>query len=224
MRIGLISDIHANLYALKAVLADIKKRKVDEIWDAGDCLGYSPFPNQVIELLKKEKILSILGNYDVKVLNFKSNLKKGLVTPDIDKLFSFRWADKILSKKNRKYLKSLPICRLFVIDGKKILMVHGDRKELPEAADIVVCGHSHRAGVKKDGKTYVINPGSVGRQFDKNPKASYSILEIINGKIKVSNYRLGYDLKSNLAKMKALKFPARIIKSIQLGVEPEFLS
>src|ERR1051325_7682864 len=64
MRIALLSDIHANLPALEAVLADVASRHVDARYCLGDLVGYAPFPNEVIERIRQEAIPTIVGNYD----------------------------------------------------------------------------------------------------------------------------------------------------------------
>ena len=71
MRIAVISDIHSNIYALNEVLADIKNRYIDLTVCTGDLVGYATRPNEVIETLKEEKILTIMGNYDEAIGNFK---------------------------------------------------------------------------------------------------------------------------------------------------------
>ena len=71
MRIAVISDIHSNIYALDEVLADIEKRNVDMTVCTGDLVGYATRPNEVIETIKKEKILTIMGNYDDAIGNYR---------------------------------------------------------------------------------------------------------------------------------------------------------
>jgi predicted phosphodiesterase len=64
MRIAICSDIHANLPALTAVLADIDQQRVDRIYCLGDLVGYAPFPNEVIARIRDAAIPTIMGNYD----------------------------------------------------------------------------------------------------------------------------------------------------------------
>ena len=70
MKIALLSDIHANLPALEAVLADIEKQKPDTFYCLGDFIGYNVWPNQVIGLIRENRIASIAGNHDLKVAKF----------------------------------------------------------------------------------------------------------------------------------------------------------
>ena len=71
MIIALISDIHGNLPALRAVLKDASRVKVNHVWCLGDLVGYIPFPNECIELIQKKVSASVVGNYDQKVIRFK---------------------------------------------------------------------------------------------------------------------------------------------------------
>ncbi|HZK84350.1 MAG TPA: metallophosphoesterase family protein [Desulfosporosinus sp.] len=64
MKVAIISDIHANVIALKAVLKDIEEQQVDSIYCVGDLVGYAPFPNEVIDLIKEKNISTVMGNYD----------------------------------------------------------------------------------------------------------------------------------------------------------------
>lgn len=64
MRIACFSDVHSNLPALEAVLQDIKSQSVTQVYCLGDVVGYAPFPNELIELLRKENIRTVMGNYD----------------------------------------------------------------------------------------------------------------------------------------------------------------
>ncbi len=71
MKIALLGDVHANLPALESVLAHARLQNVSAIWNTGDFLGYGAYPNEVVEALQQAGAISILGNYDLKVLRFK---------------------------------------------------------------------------------------------------------------------------------------------------------
>ena len=75
-RIAVISDVHANLPALEAVLEDIHRHSIDTILNLGDFVGYGPFPNEVVKRLAKPEIRNILGNYDHKVLTWNEKKRK----------------------------------------------------------------------------------------------------------------------------------------------------
>ncbi len=235
MKIAILSDIHANAPAFEAVIQDLKKRKIQHIWNLGDILGYGPFPEEVVGLLRKLKVKSIIGNYDIKVLEFKKYETEWRRIKDPAKFFSFRWTHEALSLKTQRYLKKLPQTRKMRIGGFRCLLVHGSPEFIDEGlrpqtplrrfkelakkacADIVASGHSHRFFVKKIGKTLFVNPGSIGRPFDGDVRTSYAILEIKNKKVKVIHRRLFYDLKKLRLKMMEEHFPLKLYRSIVLG-------
>ena len=106
-KIALVGDIHANLPALEAVLAHAKNLKVQEFWNIGDFLGYGAFPNQVIKQIQKEKSVNIIGNYDLKVLNFPKKDEKWRQNKHPLKYQAFKWTHENLSSKNRKFFPAL---------------------------------------------------------------------------------------------------------------------
>ena len=209
-KILLIGDIHANLPALKAVLNDARKHKYQQIWNLGDFVGYYPFPNQVIEMLRQRDALSIIGNYDLKVLAFKKNEEKWKHKKAPEKFTAFKWTYENLSKENREYLASLPEQKRIEINGLKILLTHGSPasneeyicaqttkqrlKELSELADadVVLSGHTHMVYSVKSGNTLFINPGSVGRPEGTGGKATYSILDFSE------NFSMSRIIRSNM--------------------------
>ena len=124
MKIALIGDIHANLPALQAVLADINIHGVDAIWNAGDSVGYGPFPNEVLDMLQERDILSIVGNYDLKALAMPTRSKKWQQKKHPLKLIAFQWAYDTMTPANRNYLRSLPEQRRLKAMNKDILLTH----------------------------------------------------------------------------------------------------
>ena len=235
MRLAIISDIHANAPALKAVLADIKAQHISTIWSLGDLVGYAPFPNEAIDIFRREKIKGIIGNYDLKVLNFEKNKKDWKGKKDPEKFFSFSWTDRNITPATRAYLKKLPENLKLSFAGKTWLLVHGSPENNEEAltaqtpeerflelagqvkADIVLCGHSHRAFAKAVSRLWFINPGSVGRPFDSDPRAAYTIIEIKEGQLNVQNRRIAYPMEETIGKMREQGFPPGLVESILRG-------
>ncbi|MCD5425905.1 MAG: YfcE family phosphodiesterase [Methanosarcinaceae archaeon] len=205
LKLAFISDIHGNLNALKAVVEDAKSKGVCAILNAGDSIGDENFSESVIKYIQKENIISIIGNYDLMVLEMKHS-KKPKQTPKknerlkkpkvFDRFEGVRAIYKNLSKESRAYLNSFVSSILFTVEDKKILLTHGSPRSITEYvdaniseqrlrefiadtdADFIVTGHSHRPSIREvDGVTF-INAGSVGKPRDADNRACYAILQL----------------------------------------------
>jgi len=212
MKVALIGDVHANLPALEAVLTDARQRGVEAIWNVGDSVGYGEFPDEVVKRLQQEEALSIIGNYDTKVLKVK-NKKKRLKSKPSQKWFAFSQTYKNLSKPSRNYLRSLPEETRLEVAGKRILLTHGslasniepigpdtsaerlyELAELAEA-DIIISGHSHQPFKQKIDGVWFINTGSVGRPGDDDSRACYAIMQLRPAFFQLHHYRVEYDVE-----------------------------
>ena len=198
MKIAVISDIHSNIYALDAVLADIETKDVDMTVCTGDLVGYGTKPNEVIETLKKNKILTIMGNYDDAIGNLKIVCGCDYPDPkDAEKAgLSMHFTGQTTTNENKEYLRNLPKELIFTFDKKTIRFVHGSTRLINEylkenskeadevmselVEDILVCGHTHIPYVKYYGEKLLVNAGSVGKPKTGNPNANYVIIDIKN--------------------------------------------
>jgi len=227
MKVALIGDVHANLPALEAVLAHAREDEqgVEAIWNVGDFVGYGAFPDEVVRLLRKEKVLSIVGNYDLKVLQFKQKKDKWRKKKRSEKYLAFKWAYENLSKKSRKYLRFLSQEIRMKVKGKRILLTHGSPasnaepltldtpdKRLRELAkmakaDVIICGHSHQPFAREVDGVWFINTSSVGRPDDGDPRACYAILQIDSKQIQVRHYRVEYDVERAAAAIREHGLP-----------------
>lgn len=225
MKVALIGDVHANLPALEAVLAHAHSRRVEAIWNVGDSVGYGAFPDEVVRLLRKEDVLSIAGNYDLKVLQFKQKKEKWRKKKHPAKYLAFKWAYENLSKKSRKYLRFLSQEIRMKIKGRRILLTHGSptsneeplTPDTPEKrlhklaqtakADVIICGHSHQPFAREVDGVWFINTGSVGRPDDGDPRACYAILQIEAKQVQVSHYRVEYDVEKAAAAIRERGLP-----------------
>lgn len=213
MRIATISDIHSNLYALNEVLADIEKRNVDMVVCTGDLVGYATRPNEVIETLRKNKVLTIMGNYDEAIGNFK--IICGCDYPDPkdaeNASLSMKFTSEETTDENKAYLRNLPKEAVISFNNKTIRFVHGstrlineylkeNSKEANEVMnnldeDIWVCGHTHIPYVKYYGKKLLVNAGSVGKSKTGSPNANYVIIDIIDSIVEVEIIEVFYDFE-----------------------------
>ncbi|CEQ26155.1 metallophosphoesterase family protein [Paraclostridium sordellii] len=213
MRIATISDIHSNLYALNEVLADIEKRNVDMVVCTGDLVGYATRPNEVIETLRKNKVLTIMGNYDEAIGNFKIICGCDYPDPkDAEKAsLSMKFTSEETTDENKAYLRNLPKEAVISFNNKTIRFVHGstrlineylkeNSKEADEVMnnldeDILVCGHTHISYVKSYGEKLLVNAGSVGKSKTGSPNANYVIIDIIDSIVEVEIIEVFYDFE-----------------------------
>lgn len=208
MKIALFSDIHANFPALQAVLADIDNRNPDLIYCLGDLVGYAPYPNEVINEIRKRKIPTIAGNYDEGIGLTSDNCGCAYKVEEekSNGAISIAYTNQLIKPEERQYLKHLP--RHFALDFEhkgekfKFLMVHGSPRKINEYlfedrdekslmrimefgyADIMAFGHTHkpyhRILQNAEGGTFrhAINIGSVGKPKDGDNRACYVMLDI----------------------------------------------
>jgi predicted phosphodiesterase len=206
MRVGLISDVHANLPALKAVMRSMDEQGVDQILVAGDLVGYGAQPNECVETLVHAGARSVAGNHDLFVMDRLPPTRFPALARRSAEL-----ARLLLTSDVREVLSSLPL-RLQFADA---LVTHGSLdspeeyvrqpsrarqllERLPlEAAGVrtLVLGHTHhqwcvlganpvhaRGTVHLSGRR-LLNPGSVGqsRQRERRPRARFAIYDVEAG-------------------------------------------
>lgn len=236
--VAFISDVHANLEALEAVLKDIDSRGIEEIYCLGDLVGYGPNPNEVIDLIRTRNIPTVCGNYDDAVGFEKESCgcayNPGRETEVGDE--SIRWTIQNTTDENKAFLRSLPKRMTISIENVSVLLVHGSPlnhlleyvkpSTAPERLklllrdvreDIVVNGHTH-LGMARHlmGKT-ILNPGSVGRTKDGVPGATYLIL-YVDGEVFWYEFTLvKYDVKRTVEKIVKSGLPIELGTVLALG-------
>jgi putative phosphoesterase len=216
MRVAVISDIHGNLVALEAVVADLQAQAPDEIWCAGD-LGWSgPWASECIERVRSSGWTTIKGNTDVWITGDPQTVEGE------DQRAEFRAVATAhhLDSEDARWLLDLPVGHS---GPGSVLMVHGTPETafdapLPEApgsdfapyegqASLVLYGHVHRAFVRrlKDG-TVVANPGSVGLPMD-GPTASYLLLDLDAPDFTLRHRRVEFDRDACIERARATQGP-----------------
>jgi predicted phosphodiesterase len=203
MRVAVISDIHSNLHALEAVLADIQAEAPDEVWCLGDIVGYGAQPNECVDAVREAVRLSLSGNHDLAVLG----------TIDVaafsgDAGAAARWTRTVLGESQAEWLGGLKPSA----DRAGFQLFHGSPRDpvwdyvlseeiakasiLQTTAPLLLVGHSHialalrwdgeqmsgglaPAGTEVDlgGGRFVLNPGSVGQPRDGDPRAAWLLID-----------------------------------------------
>ncbi|MHC1575609.1 MAG: metallophosphoesterase family protein [Candidatus Methanogasteraceae archaeon] len=230
--IAIIADVHANLHALNAVIADAKSRGAEIFLNAGDFLGYGAFPDEVVSELSSENVLSIIGNYDLKVLKKREEKKRENIKNE--KQISFDYAGKNLSKSSIRYLRSLDREMRINIGDKSLLMVHGSPESIDEHltpdttdermselaliadADVVIMGHSHLQFKRSVNGVTFINPGSVGRPDDGDNRANYAIMDIRS--LSINLIKVDYDIESAADSIRDRGLPENFAQMFLRGV------
>jgi len=228
LRALVISDIHSNLPAFKAVLEEAGS--VDYIFSAGDIVGYGPWPNECINLSKELGFDSVAGNHDEAsatgvVVNFNPYAEEAI-----------RITRRLLRVENLEYLAKLPKSLERTLGGHKLAIFHGSPRDplneyvFPYTADnilesflhqisseILILGHTHIPFTRRFGGRLIINPGSVGQPRDRDPRASYMILEESREGFEVRMSRVEYDIESVAKKMIEEGFPRVLAQRLFYG-------
>lgn len=222
MKLALISDIHANLPALEAVLADIGRRgDTSATYHLGDLVGYAPWPNETVSLIRARGIAGVSGNYDSTVgadykhcgCRYEDPLQEALSHE------SYAWTRAHVSGETKAFLGALPF-RLDVSmrggheGGGRIALVHGtptlntvywtenrsDEFCLKmaslaglSAGDLIAFGHTHLPWHREIDGIHFVNTGSVGRPKDGDCRAGYVTVETGNAPV-VEFVRVAYDV------------------------------
>lgn len=220
MRIGVISDIHANLVALDAVFDDMPA--VERVVHAGDVVGYNPWPAACVAALRERSIPSVVGNHDRAAVGATTFRFNPAATAGIEH------AREELGPDGREWLAGLPT-ELAVADGR-VRVVHGhpddpDRYTYPEefepgmlgSADVLVTGHTHVQGARTFDEGVVVNPGSVGQPRDGDPRAAYAVVDIDAEPPAVEERRVPYEIDRVVARIRDVGLPERSAERLYVG-------
>ncbi|MHB0996869.1 MAG: metallophosphoesterase family protein [Elusimicrobiales bacterium] len=213
-KLVIVSDIHSNLPALEAVLADISARGLASapLCFLGDAVNLGPFPAETVALLRSLKpAFRVRGNHDRYVC-------EGSARPELERYFRgpggadhTAWTAAALDGDARQWLGSAPASAAFSLGGADFECFHAspdsDERALPPGARPVnaLCGHTHSPLVAGAGPL-VVNPGSVGGPLDGDTSASYAVVSV-NGAVSAEIIRVPYDLEAYSAAMRRLAVP-----------------
>jgi len=227
-QVTIFGDIHGNLPALEAVLADIEARNLNNVYCLGDLVGYGTAPNEVVSAIRARNIPTLMGNYDQGVGNNSDDCGCAYKSEAAEALGkrSIAWTNAHTLDEHKVFLRNLPAHIPVELGGLKILLVHGSPRKVneylyedrPDAsferimdaadADVLVCGHTHLPYHKilPSGRQ-IINAGSVGKPKDGDPRAGYIILTAKDGSLKVEFARAAYDVEAAATAIETTEMP-----------------
>ena len=239
----ILSDIHSNLEAFRAVLEDAAaKGGFDEVWCLGDTVGYGPDPRACIDLLREHKYIWVAGNHDLAAAGVLS-------TEDFNSnaAFSAHWTASQLQPEEAQFLSLLP----HAMRKDDFTLVHGSLRvpimeylmsaeaamatfQLLETRFCLV-GHSHIPFICREGgyrylferfheadpvplgrERLIINPGGVGQPRDHDPRPSYAVYDSAEGT--VQRNRVTYEIQVTQEKMRRAGLPDALILRLESGV------
>ena len=248
MKLALISDIHANLPALNAVLADIAKRGVDATYHLGDLVGYAPWPNETVARLAAEGISGIAGNYDSTVATDYKHCGCKYEDPHQEALshVSYGWTRAHVSAETKRALGRLPFrldvrtagghaggCTLILVHGTPTLNTVYWTEDRPDSfclkmagiagaktGDVIAFGHTHLPWHRTvEGITFV-NTGTVGRPKDGDPRAGYALLDLTADGIGAGYVRVEYDVERAAGAIRESDLPNEFADHLMAGRPP----
>jgi diadenosine tetraphosphatase ApaH/serine/threonine PP2A family protein phosphatase len=245
MRVLVISDVHANLAALEAVLEEANRVGYDAVWCLGDTVGYGPEPDACVSRIRDLGAMTVVGNHDWAVLG---HMDLEDFNPEARR--AVEWTREHLNAENLAWLSSLPSQPL--VNGE-FTLTHGSPRDpvweyilYPSTAranfdhfatSFCLVGHTHvpvlyvqqkgdstvrvlapavsRPIEIRDGWRLILNPGSIGQPRDSDPRAAYAILDTAAATWEVR--RVPYPVEVTQAHMRTAGLPERLINRLAFG-------
>jgi predicted phosphodiesterase len=240
MRVAVLSDIHANVVALDAVLASVPS--VDEVWHLGDVVGYGPYPDEVVARLRELGAIGVRGNHDVAALGGRE-----IESFNVDARRAMEWTRSTIADETKAWLAAQPE----TLEREGFLLVHGSPRDpiweyitsTPVARAAIAAmetpaglhGHTHLpiAYIEQDGRLetmspgsgsqldfggrrVLLNPGSVGQPRDGIPTSGWMLLDTDAGT--ATWRRTAYDISDVQAAMTRLGLPERLVARLAYGL------
>jgi predicted phosphodiesterase len=242
MRVAVISDVHANLHALEAVLAAVERQRPDAVWCLGDTVGYGPQPSRCCALVEDRADVSLCGNHDLGALG-----RLPLEDFQPEACEAARWTGTVLEDGSRSWLESLEPTALM----EEAALYHASPRDpvweyvlTPDAVEgalerarrsLVLVGHSHVAlavartdgrlqgGLAEDGtvlelrsgSAWLVNPGSVGQPRDGDPRAAWLLLDLDRGE--AAFHRADYPIAETQREILEAGLPESLAERLEHG-------
>jgi diadenosine tetraphosphatase ApaH/serine/threonine PP2A family protein phosphatase len=226
VKIGIISDIHANLEALEVAMQCLNTERVERIYCLGDIVGYGANPNECVEIVRSRCHATVIGNHDDALIGrtsarfFNSYARAAL-----------EWTARVITDENMTFLKSLPMTR----EEDGLWMVHATPKD-PTAWNYILhlqdadehfhllpsnttafIGHSHVPVRFDDAKgRSIVNVGSVGQPRDRDPRACCAVYDTGSGTLRW--LREVYPVQEAARKIRSANLPEFLAARLFIGM------
>ena len=225
MKIGILSDIHGNLRALEAILHAFQLQRVEKIICLGDMIGYYHQSSEVLNLLMKSNVASILGNHKEKLIGYLN------CSPEKWQACFLDSVKENITTKHLEWLSKLPKSSEININGKHIAFFHGspwdpleeyiypDSNKFDDFTALhwnyIFLGHTHYPMFKQAGSKNIVNPGSCGQPRDGDLRASATIFDPV--KEQIFFVKEPYDIQSTTREARLAGVPSVAIKKLEQG-------
>lgn len=216
MKIVIISDVHSNYEALRAL-----PEECDELWVLGDLVNYGPEPKEVVESVRAKASVVVRGNHDHSI-GYDVDPR---CTPRYHKMADItrQYTASVVTKEQKQFLRDLPLKVEVQRDGTRFYLTHARPsdplygyclqnsdewvKEVEAVeAEVVLVGHTHTPFARKIGNRLLVNPGSLGQPKTGKPDACYAVWQ--GGKFDLKSF--SYPVEKTVAKLKELSFAAEV--------------
>lgn len=249
MRIAVIADVHSNMYALERVAESIDRLDPDQVWCAGDIVGYNAQPKPVIAWMRERVDIAVAGNHDVDVATCSTD-----ATTRSDARWAQQWTCKQIDDSEREYLAKLP--NHHASDGLELahgcylnktyfsgyvtptmLRANLDALALRVRGDgpnVGICGHTHLPMIgwlqadsvisadpssrhvwPEGADAVIINPGAVGQPRDRDPRASFAIIDTAARSVEI--HRCQYDVAAARSAIESAGLPQDLADRLAEG-------
>ena len=236
-RVAVITDVHANLPALEAVLEAIESTDVDTVYCGGDLVGYGPHPNEVCRLIEARGIPAIYGNYDYAIGRDLEDCGCAYRDQHDRELGerSVAWTLKHTDPRSKEFMRGLPFDLRFELGEKRVRLVHGSPRKVNEYlfadkpartferiaagadCDVLVFGHTHQPWIREYGDVLFVNCGSVGKPKDGDPRASFALLQLDDCEVRATIDRAEYDAEAVAREVTAAGLPSEYAEKLVLA-------
>ena len=236
-RVAVITDVHANLPALEAVLDAIERLDADAVFCGGDLVGYGPHPNEVCRLIEERGIPTIYGNYDYAIgrdLEDCGCAYRDQRDRELGQL-SVAWTLEHTDGRSKDFMRRLPFDLRLDVGGRRVRLVHGSPRKVNEYlfadkpartferiaagadCDVLVFGHTHRPWVAEYGGVLFVNCGSVGKPKDGDPRPSFAVVDMAGDDFTATIERVEYDAEGVARQVVEAGLPGEYGQSLLLA-------